>query len=470
MKEKIKKYLSKKEYIVFIIALIITISSFSYAFFISSDILGNNVATTECFKITLEDSNDINLDKAYPISESEGSSLTPYTFTIKNVCNKVADYQVNIETLSTTTIDTEYIRIKLDNNESNILKRYELNESNINNNVKEGRKITTGTLRANEEKTYSLRMWIDEESTIEQSANKEYHGKVTVIATPNKEVHDIEIAYIVDGVAQDAPPAKGTGYKLKNYECTNADAVWDRKEWSFKLINMVGKVKCNLEFEKMTEITVTLYSAAEDEVYYYDSNNEKNVIGTTDSTGKLENVNLELNDYTFYSSIAKNTDDLSQDFSKNISIDDDTENVYIMPDGDVYYWYGFDSNEMQVASTANGWTTHGAYTFLNPTFKNNSIKMTIGSNQTGAYGTISPKTYSNATIHYIGTTTTNSVVVTSSLQKTNYSPRTDIFTQSTTNTIQHLSALLNIENMYLIMTSHFIAGNMTHEFYAFWVD
>ena len=68
--------------------------------------------------------------------------------------------------------DTEYIRIKLDNNESNILKRYELNESNINNNVKEGRKITSGTLRANEEKTYSIRMWIDEESTIDESIEK----------------------------------------------------------------------------------------------------------------------------------------------------------------------------------------------------------------------------------------------------------------------------------------------------------
>ena len=285
--KKIKEYLSKKEYIVFIIALIITISSFSYAFFISSDILGNNVATTECFKLSLEDSNDINLDKAHPISESEGSSLTPYTFTIKNVCNKVADYQVNIETLSSTTIDTEYIRIKLDNNESNILKRYELNESNINNNVKEGRKITSGTLRANEEKTYNIRMWIDEESTIEQSANKEYHGKITVIATPNKEVHDIEIAYIVDGVAQDAPPAKTDGYIVSNIECENATGTWDYTNWGLLTTNMIGRVTCDITFEEAQYNNVTKWLATANINKNYTTLSE--VFNDTDTLSTLTN-------------------------------------------------------------------------------------------------------------------------------------------------------------------------------------
>ena len=291
------------------------------------------------------------------------------------------------------------------------------------------------------------------------------HGKVIDSSTG-----DITLSYIVDGVSQSAPPAKGTGYKIKSINCTNAEGTWDKRGWGLYVNNITGKAKCNLEFEVVTSVEVTLYSAALDEVYYYD-NNERIAVGTTDATGKLEHVSLDPGDITLYSSVAKNPDNLSQDFSKDFSIDDDSENIYVMPDGDVYYWYGYDSGELQIASTANGWTTHTSYSFLTPTFKNNSIKITIGVNQTSAYGTISPKTYSNATVHYIGTTNVaNYVSVTSSLQKTNYTPRTDLISQTVANTVQHLSASLNVDNTYLMMTSHFIAGSLTREFYAFWVD
>ena len=282
---------------------------------------------------------------------------------------------------------------------------------------------------------------------------------------------DITLSYLVDGVSQSTPPAKGTGYKLKSYECTNADAVWDRKEWSFKLINMVGKVKCNLEFEKMTEITVTLYSAAEDEVYYYDSNNEKNVIGTTDSTGKLENVTLELNDYTIYSSIAKNPDNLTENYSKTIEIVEDSEIIYLMPDGDILYWYGYINERMQAATTAKGWVTHGSYSFVAPNFNTNNITMTVGGNQTSAFGTIDASTYTDATLHCISSTNTaGNVLVTSSTQKTNYSPRTDVITQATANEIKHLYATLNVEDYHIVLTSHFTFGTIINTFYAVWIE
>ena len=246
--------LSKKEYIIFVIALIITLLSFSYAFFMSTDMFGNNIATTECFKLTLVDSNDINLDKTYPMSEGEGSNLTPYTFTIKNVCNLTADYQVNIETLNTTTIDTQYIRVKLDDEESNILKDYELNTNNVNNIVSEGRVITTGKLRANEEKTYYLRMWVDENSTVLQSEDKIYHGKVTITSVPVKEQYDVEIAYIYDGQSQPTPPLKNSGYIIESVTCENADGYWDGAKWGLMVNNISGYVRCNLVFQEGNNI------------------------------------------------------------------------------------------------------------------------------------------------------------------------------------------------------------------------
>ena len=38
--------------------------------------------------------------KAYPITDSEGASLAPYTFTIENTYDSPASYQINLETMS----------------------------------------------------------------------------------------------------------------------------------------------------------------------------------------------------------------------------------------------------------------------------------------------------------------------------------------------------------------------------------
>ena len=118
---------------------------------------------------------------------------------------------------------------------------------------------------------------------------------------------DIQLSYVVDGVSQNTPPAKGTGYKLKSFECTNATGRWDKNEWGLMVKDMTGKAKCNLEFETVSSVEVTIYSAVEDEVYYYNGT-EKVILGTTDSTGKLENVELQIDDITLYSSVAKKID------------------------------------------------------------------------------------------------------------------------------------------------------------------
>ena len=180
-----KLHLSAKEYVVFIMSLIIIVlSSFSYAFYLNVDNTLENVATTECIKITYVDKDDINIEKTYPLSEEEGSKLTPYEFTITNVCTSLEDYQVNIETLNESTIQTSNIRVKLDNNESSILGNKEEVLNYVNSDIKESRKIETGILNANGSRTYKLRMWIDEDSTVEETANKEYKSKVVIMAVP----------------------------------------------------------------------------------------------------------------------------------------------------------------------------------------------------------------------------------------------------------------------------------------------
>ena len=59
-----------------------------------------------CFQMELTDQDDINLENTYPITDTEGKSLTPYQFTITNTCDGNAAYQVNLEIMNTSTLTT----------------------------------------------------------------------------------------------------------------------------------------------------------------------------------------------------------------------------------------------------------------------------------------------------------------------------------------------------------------------------
>ena len=87
-----KKYLYLGVGIVFITVL--AAIGISYAYWrINLQQKDSNVATSACFKLTLEDKNPISLTSAYPLLDKElvsfYKSATPYHFTISNVCNQM---------------------------------------------------------------------------------------------------------------------------------------------------------------------------------------------------------------------------------------------------------------------------------------------------------------------------------------------------------------------------------------------
>ena len=61
-----------------------------------------NIVTTGCFKIEFSDVNPITIDKAYPMTDEEGKSLTPYEFTLTNTCDSEANYYINLETVTSS--------------------------------------------------------------------------------------------------------------------------------------------------------------------------------------------------------------------------------------------------------------------------------------------------------------------------------------------------------------------------------
>ena len=174
----------KKKVILIVVGILLVTSiliGISYAYYIFSvSQSGSNIVRSDCFEITYTDGNAINLTNTISLTDKEARNLDPYTFTIKNICNQVVDYSVNIETLNTSTMDLDAIATKLDNKKKQILGQLDDNVNIVNNNASSSKTIYSNILKAGEEKTFNLRIWIDESATVEQSANKSYSSKVVI--------------------------------------------------------------------------------------------------------------------------------------------------------------------------------------------------------------------------------------------------------------------------------------------------
>ena len=144
-----------------------------------------NVLVSDCFEMTLTDSNPIGLGASFPMRDSDGVQTTPYTFTIRNICNHPADFQINLETLNTSTIDEEFIKADLNGR----ITEYNTAES-VEPTIEGARSaamLYEDTLAVNGEKAYNLRIWVNEIATQEDVENKSYASKVSVKAVVRKQ-------------------------------------------------------------------------------------------------------------------------------------------------------------------------------------------------------------------------------------------------------------------------------------------
>lgn len=107
----------------------------------------------------------------------------------------------------------------------------------------------------------------------------------------------------------------------------------------------------------VTENVIDIYSTASDTVYYMD-NGSPVIVCTTDTTGHgtVSKSSLPNGTYTLYSTVAKDPDNLSNDYSKSVTIADNTLEIDLMPveRSKMLYWYGYkisDTTAINVDST-----------------------------------------------------------------------------------------------------------------------
>jgi len=141
----------------------------------------SNVVTTGCFNVEYTDNNPINIQSAYPITDEEGKKLTPYTFTITNTCDMRVLYQVNLELLDTSTLlNHSYLKVQLAESEPDLLSNYEVVTKTILN-ATTSYKLETGVLSKKGSKTFTLRLWLNENTpATEDAMNKSLESKIVI--------------------------------------------------------------------------------------------------------------------------------------------------------------------------------------------------------------------------------------------------------------------------------------------------
>ncbi len=241
--------------IVIILILSITVG-ISYALWtINLNQEGQNDIATACFNITFAEKNNLSLQNSYPLYDADGKKLKPYELTITNNCDSYASYQVNLEVLNTTTL-TSYNYIKAmvgtttEGTESEVkldlLSNYETVTKTLSDALTSF-KLDTGYLDANETKTYTLRLWLDENVTTDTPnvQNTNINTKVTVSASYVEELPKPPAAEAIASLVSGADTSSTDVYTVPDKTSDSCTYTLAYDGTSDNNLRYVGSNPCN---------------------------------------------------------------------------------------------------------------------------------------------------------------------------------------------------------------------------------
>ena len=261
--------MAKKKNNVLLIGLILILVlaiGLSYGYYLLSKVQeNNNVVGSKCFNLELaSEENNINLNNMYPISDEEGKSLTPYTFTLKNTCDMTASYTLSMEMLEETTLNSKYVDVMVNNGEIKLLTSYDEANTVLTGST-ESRILDKGLLASNTSKDYNIRFWMDKDVTLaNDSQNKIFKSKLIVNAEAIETISDKIIAQLdtdgkcpivnedgsmnvtdveaTDGYLCKAKDAYGDSYYYRG-NVTNNYVKFADKYWRIVRINGDGSIR-----------------------------------------------------------------------------------------------------------------------------------------------------------------------------------------------------------------------------------
>ena len=194
---EIKKKKRKLSIYYGLLVTVICIIGVSFAWFrlYLSQTENNTIASRTCFNTTLtEDTSKISLTDAFPIIDEDGLKQTPFTFTIKNNCNSYVKLYITIdstyrESTNTSYLKDNYMKVNISPKGTTTGKSVILGSQTLTDleNNRKGYVIVSTGLKANEEKSYDLRIWMDSSVTTEQGLNKNWSGKIVIVSSASEE-------------------------------------------------------------------------------------------------------------------------------------------------------------------------------------------------------------------------------------------------------------------------------------------
>ena len=174
-------YKRKIIYIIIIVVGIIALTGTTYAIFTTTTTQEgtNTINTLKCLELTFSNQSDaINLENTYPMSDERGKKNTPYTFTLTNKCGAYVEYSLGLAINTSNTLENKYIKtmfsLKNEDGETVLL------TDRLEGKDYEGKKtyiLKNDGLENNASKDYKLTLWIDESLTNSQM-NLDFKGNI----------------------------------------------------------------------------------------------------------------------------------------------------------------------------------------------------------------------------------------------------------------------------------------------------
>lgn len=157
----------------------------------------------------------------------------------------------------------------------------------------------------------------------------------------------------------------------------------------------------SVQLQTTQTVSVTIYSAVGDTITYTDIYSVSRMITLgADSDHATATIDIQSSGstLTFTSSVAKNPDDLSEYYSKSVTITDATTEVKVMPDN-ALYWWGYKDNNLETINNTNGWSNPWSLSYGTPSYDTNNITFAASSNQFTGIG--NKNVLSASDIHFI---------------------------------------------------------------------
>ena len=230
------------KFILIFLGILLTLSvliGVSYAYYmVTASQTNKNRLASSCISISLtNEKNDITLNNAYPITDSEGKKLTPYQFTITNTCDIFISYNVNLEMLEGTDLSTDYIKTMVNSEAPAILSTLDSTSTTIDKST-ESRTLAQGSLGSGDSVDYALRLWMDENTPLnDETQDKSLISKIVVVAQPSTykpsdyvtTLHDAILVNEYQVKTPDNAISKITSKETPDFNKTAPIIVWQEK-------------------------------------------------------------------------------------------------------------------------------------------------------------------------------------------------------------------------------------------------